>query len=159
MLRSILKFSFTWPSMKICQTSGFFFQKSKAINWCIFEDSHQFLSEPRLFRHHTQILRASDLNKKIMAPCLAPKDTYIRAKGKRVFYAKNVMRKLILWQVVSHMFFPVKLDWIYVEIVTYLDWRLIQKKNLVESRYGKRVPKCTKTITKSVKFYKTYQRE
>ena len=118
-----------------------------------------FWGQPSIFVRATP-LQTSHTNsqglwpkQKIMAPCLAPKDTYIRAKGKRVFYAKNVMRKLILWQVVSHMFFPVKLDWIYVEILTYLDWRLIQKKNLVESRYGKRVPplpNCTKTVTKRI---------
>ena len=58
LLRLIWKFrhklDLRFSSMKICQTSSFSeSSKSKAINWCIFEDSHQFLSKPRLL-HNTK---------------------------------------------------------------------------------------------------------
>ena len=106
LLRLIWKFrhklDLRFSSMKICQTSSFSeSSKSKAINWCIFEDSHQFLSKPRLL--HNKNSQGLWPKQKIVLVSLA----LLR------FYAKNVMRKLILWQVFSHMFFWNWLDWIY----------------------------------------------
>ena len=131
LLRLIWKFrhklDLRFSSMKICQTSSFSeSSKSKAINWCIFEDSHQFLSKPRLL--HNKNSQGLWPKQKIVLVSLA----LLR------FYAKNVMRKLILWQVFSHMFFSeltwLNLSWKEALYCTYIPrsprWRFIKRKLL-----------------------------